>query len=143
MKPLCAASFPTPPFFDFMPRMLGNVDCKKVHFITLTEFFSFTKISMGDMCSVYSALPELITGSAIGCREAWMPVTKPHQQAGTTVLPVTAATDPAGSLTGKRLNEIMARVHEQGFVPIEALARNFEVTPQTIRRDINKLCKYG
>jgi DeoR family glycerol-3-phosphate regulon repressor len=31
-------------------------------------------------------------------------------------------------------------VRRQGFVSIEALAQRFEVTPQTIRRDINTLC---
>lgn len=42
----------------------------------------------------------------------------------------------------KRQREILDIVNEQGFASIEALAQQFEVTPQTIRRDINKLCEY-
>lgn len=42
----------------------------------------------------------------------------------------------------KRQREIFDIVSDQGFAPIESLAQHFEVTPQTIRRDINKLCKY-
>jgi len=41
----------------------------------------------------------------------------------------------------KRQREIFNIVNERGFTPIESLAQHFEVTPQTIRRDINKLCK--
>lgn len=42
----------------------------------------------------------------------------------------------------KRQREILDIVNEQGFAPIESLAQQFEVTPQTIRRDINRLCEY-
>ena len=34
-------------------------------------------------------------------------------------------------------------MRERGFVAIEALAEHFDVTPQTIRRDINQLCELG
>ncbi|MDA3902978.1 MAG: DeoR/GlpR family transcriptional regulator [Desulfuromusa sp.] len=40
----------------------------------------------------------------------------------------------------QRQQEILTLVHRQGFVSIETLAQNFNVTPQTIRRDINALC---
>ena len=40
----------------------------------------------------------------------------------------------------KRQQEILVLVQQQGFVSIETLAQNFNVTPQTIRRDINTLC---
>jgi len=40
----------------------------------------------------------------------------------------------------QRQQEILTLVHQQGFVSIETLAQNFNVTPQTIRRDINALC---
>ena len=39
-----------------------------------------------------------------------------------------------------RQERILELVRRRGFVSIEALARTFEVTPQTIRRDINQLC---
>lgn len=42
-----------------------------------------------------------------------------------------------------RQNDIMRRVQEQGFVTIDVLAREFDMTPQTIRRDINQLCAGG
>ncbi len=42
-----------------------------------------------------------------------------------------------------RQRRIVDAVREQGFVAIEELARAFEVTPQTIRRDINELCQKG
>ncbi|CCO22375.1 DeoR/GlpR family DNA-binding transcription regulator [Maridesulfovibrio hydrothermalis] len=42
----------------------------------------------------------------------------------------------------KRQREILDVVSEEGFAPIESLAQQFEVTPQTIRRDINKLCEH-
>ena len=45
-------------------------------------------------------------------------------------------------LSGRRA-EIVALVQRQGFVTIEALAQQFEVTPQTIRRDINELAEEG
>jgi len=42
-----------------------------------------------------------------------------------------------------RQSKIVDLVRGQGFVSIEALAQNFMVTPQTIRRDINELSKEG
>ena len=44
----------------------------------------------------------------------------------------------------KRRREIIIQlVRENGFAPIESLARRFDVTPQTIRRDINTLSLDG
>ncbi len=40
-----------------------------------------------------------------------------------------------------RQKEILDLVRKQGFVAIEALSQHFGVTTQTIRRDINALCK--
>src|SRR5690606_20948111 len=40
-----------------------------------------------------------------------------------------------------RQKEVLELVRKQGFVSIEALAQRFDVTTQTIRRDINALCK--
>ena len=42
-----------------------------------------------------------------------------------------------------RQERIMQRVRQDGFVAIDGLAEQFEVTPQTIRRDINQLCATG
>lgn len=42
-----------------------------------------------------------------------------------------------------RQDAIVTRVRQQGFVAIEALAREFDITPQTVRRDINALCERG
>ena len=42
-----------------------------------------------------------------------------------------------------RQDEIVVLVRKRGFVSIDSLARHFSVTTQTIRRDINKLCKNG
>lgn len=39
-----------------------------------------------------------------------------------------------------RQEQILALVHQRGFVSIDALAEHFEVTPQTVRRDVNRLC---
>lgn len=39
-----------------------------------------------------------------------------------------------------RQREILNMVNEIGYASIEALASKFNVTPQTIRRDINRLC---
>ncbi len=44
---------------------------------------------------------------------------------------------------GERYSRIRKLVQTQGFVTIEYLAREFDVTPQTIRRDINVLSKAG
>ena len=43
----------------------------------------------------------------------------------------------------KRHERIWKLVQKRGFVTIEALAQEFEVTPQTIRRDINMLSDEG
>ena len=40
----------------------------------------------------------------------------------------------------ERQQRILRQVRQQGFVAIEALAQQFDVTSQTIRRDINELC---
>ncbi len=40
----------------------------------------------------------------------------------------------------QRQKEILALVQQKGFVSIETLAQSFNVTSQTIRRDINALC---
>lgn len=42
-----------------------------------------------------------------------------------------------------RQSDILNIVQERGFAPIEVLSQHFQVTPQTIRRDINKLCSHG
>ena len=57
----------------------------------------------------------------------------------------TAAVDPRGGRSdlNPRQERIIDLVRERGFVAIEALAEHFEVTPQTIRRDINQLCERG
>lgn len=39
-----------------------------------------------------------------------------------------------------RHDQILDLVRQRGFASIEALAEHFAVTPQTIRRDINRLC---
>ena len=44
------------------------------------------------------------------------------------------------SAQDQRRDRILDLARRQGFVSIEALAQRFEVTPQTIRRDINALC---
>ena len=40
----------------------------------------------------------------------------------------------------RRQQKILALVHQHGFVSIETLSQTFNVTSQTIRRDINNLC---
>lgn len=44
---------------------------------------------------------------------------------------------------GDRRREIVEAVQARGFATIEELARRFRVTPQTIRRDINRLSEEG
>ncbi len=44
---------------------------------------------------------------------------------------------------GQRQQEILDMVRGKGFESIENLARHFDVTPQTIRRDINSLSEIG
>lgn len=43
----------------------------------------------------------------------------------------------------ERQGQIVELVRQRGFASIDALARHFGVTPQTIRRDINQLCEVG
>lgn len=43
----------------------------------------------------------------------------------------------------KRQEKIVEKVQQQGFMSVEYLTRTFNVTPQTIRRDINDLCDQG
>lgn len=47
------------------------------------------------------------------------------------------------SATALRRERIVEIVRRQGFAAIEALAREFTVTPQTIRRDLNLLARDG
>lgn len=42
-----------------------------------------------------------------------------------------------------RHQEILALIKRQGFIATETLAQTFQVTAQTIRRDINELCDQG
>lgn len=42
-----------------------------------------------------------------------------------------------------RQKQIVDMVQEKGYVSIDLLSQHFNVTPQTIRRDINKLCQEG
>ncbi|MBO6519566.1 MAG: DeoR/GlpR transcriptional regulator [Rhodospirillales bacterium] len=42
-----------------------------------------------------------------------------------------------------RLLDIIAEAREAGRVTVEALAEKFDVTPQTIRKDLNELCEFG
>jgi DeoR family glycerol-3-phosphate regulon repressor len=53
------------------------------------------------------------------------------------------ASDDHGDDLNTRQRAMLALVREQGFVAIEELARHFEVTTQTIRRDVNALCDRG
>ncbi len=51
---------------------------------------------------------------------------------------------PASSrLHNRRQREILELVQNKGFVSSDELARTFHVTPQTVRRDINQLCREG
>ena len=43
----------------------------------------------------------------------------------------------------QRRRAIVELVRRQGFAPIDALAEQFSVTPQTIRRDLNQLADAG
>ncbi|HOW74603.1 MAG TPA: DeoR/GlpR family transcriptional regulator [Candidatus Competibacteraceae bacterium] len=43
----------------------------------------------------------------------------------------------------QRQQQILQRVQQQGFVSIDDLVASFNVTPQTVRRDINALCDLG
>ncbi len=48
-----------------------------------------------------------------------------------------------GKGLSQRQKQIVEMVRQQGFAAVEALAQAFDVTPQTIRRDINQLCSQG
>ena len=56
---------------------------------------------------------------------------------------ITASETSPEEGTTPRQRSILKQVREQGFVAIEELARTFDVTPQTVRRDINALCSKG
>ena len=43
----------------------------------------------------------------------------------------------------RRQQEILQRVRQTGFVSIDDLVAHFQVTPQTVRRDLNMLCDLG
>lgn len=55
--------------------------------------------------------------------------------------PDPAETGPAG--LNPRQSAIVERARAEGFVAVEALTAAFDVTPQTIRRDIKLLCDLG
>lgn len=55
----------------------------------------------------------------------------------------TGAAPSLGQELTSRQYEIVALVQQRGFVAIEALSRNFDITPQTARRDVNALCQAG
>ncbi|MGU3494276.1 DeoR/GlpR family DNA-binding transcription regulator [Xanthobacteraceae bacterium A53D] len=55
----------------------------------------------------------------------------------------TAATEAASPEVSARQQNIVQRVHEQGFVTVETLARMFDVSTQTVRRDIIRLDEAG
>jgi DeoR family glycerol-3-phosphate regulon repressor len=46
-------------------------------------------------------------------------------------------------MISQRRAEIVAMVERRGYVSVERLATQLEVTPQTIRRDLNDLCEEG
>jgi len=50
---------------------------------------------------------------------------------------------PAAVSLNRRQQQMLGLVRQQGFVSVEALAQHFTVTAQTIRRDINALCRHG
>lgn len=50
---------------------------------------------------------------------------------------------PSAVSLNRRQQEVLGLVRQQGFVSVEALAQHFAVTAQTIRRDINALCRHG
>src|SRR3546814_8049605 len=72
-------------------------------------------------------------------------VLRESQSAMTTAAKPSDPAAPAAprSELNQRQEQIIALVRERGFVAIEALADHFDVTPQTIRRDINELCDLG
>lgn len=46
-------------------------------------------------------------------------------------------------ILSQRQHNLLQRVRNQGFASVDELAAHFQVTPQTIRRDVNALCKKG
>lgn len=48
-----------------------------------------------------------------------------------------------GTILNRRQEEIVALVRREGFLTVEVLAERFDVTPQTIRRDLGALCDAG
>jgi DeoR family glycerol-3-phosphate regulon repressor len=48
-----------------------------------------------------------------------------------------------GPMVRHRREEILKRIQETGFVTIDSLSKSFDLTPQTIRRDINQLSAQG
>jgi DeoR family glycerol-3-phosphate regulon repressor len=58
-----------------------------------------------------------------------------------TVCDPSLSTDRTGSsMQSDRLNEIVELARQSGRVTVEDLAERFQVTPQTIRKDLNDLC---
>lgn len=51
--------------------------------------------------------------------------------------------DESTLLLSNRQRDILARVQASGHCAIDALAERFEVSAQTIRRDVNTLCEIG
>ncbi len=49
----------------------------------------------------------------------------------------------SSKLHNQRQREILELVQSRGFVSSDELAKTFQVTPQTARRDINQLCREG
>ena len=43
----------------------------------------------------------------------------------------------------ERQTKITEHLHEEGFLSVDQLASAYNVTTQTIRRDLNALCDYG
>ena len=52
---------------------------------------------------------------------------------------VATAAPPSGKLASRRQGEIIGLLREKGRVSVEDLAAHFDVTPQTIRRDLTDL----
>lgn len=54
-----------------------------------------------------------------------------------------AAAGASGFHLNRRQEAMLSLVRQQGFASVEELARHFDMTGQTIRRDINALCRLG
>ncbi len=50
---------------------------------------------------------------------------------------------PSGNNVSERQTQIEDLVRQRGFCSIDSLADHFQVSPQTIRRDVNQLCSRG